>query len=210
MKKTILLLLFISTSLNCFSQINQRLKPQDKRYKDIIEELGNPLEGKPTMIINYMGNKTGSYLWFFNERKAIKPSYLSDKPTDILSGIYIEDHGGIIEKVTFKDYAEGLSQPQFLFDYCLVKDIDNNNSPEFYLTYFMNSDGLDAKPLKVIVYTAKPNSSEFQKSKITAYIPYQEEDKYYTEEDNNFKQLPSAIRKQAFDILNQIKKKKIL
>ncbi|KZE76621.1 hypothetical protein AV926_15885 [Myroides marinus] len=210
MRTLTLLLLIITNSLAAYSQINQRLKPKDQRYKDIIEELGNPLEGKPLMIINYMGNKTGSYLWYFNERKAIKPSYLSDKPTDILSGIYIEDHGGILEKVTFKDYAEGLSQPQFLFDYCLVKDMDNNNSPEFYLTYFMNSDGLDAKPLKVIVYTTKPNSNEFYKSKVTAYIPYQEEDKYHIEEDSNFKQLPVSIRKQALGILEQIKKKNIL
>ncbi|MGL4585150.1 MAG: hypothetical protein ACRCVU_19470 [Flavobacterium sp.] len=211
MKNPIVLFLFFTISFNVFSQeVNQRIITKDQRYKDIIEEFGNPLDGNPIMIINYIGDKTGSYLWFFNQRKAIKPSYLSAKPIDILSGIYIEDHGGIVEKITFKDYAEGLAQPEFLLDYCFVKDSDKDGSPEFYLTYFMNSDGLDAKPLKVIIYTMKPNSYTFYKSKITAYIPYQEEDKYYTEEDANFKQLPSLIRKQAQDILTKIKQKDIL
>ncbi|MEK6493126.1 hypothetical protein [Myroides odoratimimus] len=210
MNKTLLALVFLCISFNSIAQVNQRLKPKDQKFKDIIEELGNPLEGTPKMIINYIGDKTGSYLWFFNERKAIKPSYLSSKPTDILSGIYIEDHGGILEKIKFKDYAEGLAQPEFLYDYCIITDIDKDGKPEFYLTYFMNSDGLDAKPLKVIVYTAKANSYELYKSKVTAYIPYQEEDKYQIEEDSNFKQLPAVIKKKALSILAEVKNKNIL
>lgn len=208
MNKNLLALAFLCISLHSIAQINQRLKPKDQKFKDIIEELGNPLEGTPKMIIHYMGDKTGSYIWYFNQRKAIKPSYLSGKPTDILSGIYIEDHGGIVEKITFKDYAEGLAQPDFLYDYCFVKDADKDGKPEFYLTYIMDSDGLDAKPLKVIVYSSKPKSYDLYKSKITAYFPEQESDKYYTEEDTNFKQLPPAIKKQVLDILAKIEQKR--
>jgi len=40
-------------------------------------------------------------------------------------------------------------------DYCVAEDVDKNKSPEFYLTYFETSDELDAKALKIIVYSKK-------------------------------------------------------
>lgn len=53
----------------------------------------------------------------------------------------------------------------YFINYCEVGDADKDGFPEFYLTYFGESDGLDAKPLKVIVYT-KRGQKHFQNQKL--------------------------------------------
>lgn len=118
---------------------------------------------------------------------------------------FLEDHGGLIPQITFKDFAKDLGQPMYLINYCEVGDADKDGFPEFYLTYFGESDGLDAKPLKVIVYT-KRGQKTLSKSKITGWIPYQEEDQYHEERDANFNLLPKAIRLKAEKILKDAKK----
>lgn len=211
MKRLFTLLLLIGCLQVTYSQnIYKKLSPNQTDYKNIIDELGNPLAGKPIQIIHFMGYQTGSYIWYLNHKKATKPSYITDKPFDLVSGIYIEDHGGLLDIFKFQDFASELAQPDYLLNYCIVTQTDKKSQPEFYLTYFESSDGLDAKPLKVIVYSTKPNTTQYQKSKITAYIPYQQEDKYHLVEDDNFKKLPEKVRKHAFDILKEIKQKKIL
>lgn len=93
----------------------------------------------------------------------------------------------------------------YFINYCEVGDADKDGFPEFYLTYFGESDGLDAKPLKVIVYT-KRGQKTLSKSKITGWIPYQEEDQYREERDANFNLLPKSIRLKAEKILKDAKK----
>ena len=200
--KKILIFFLLNTFLFLFSQ-QQRWNENNTKYKSTLEELGNPLPGKPKLIINFFASKEGSYLFYLNENKAKSASYLSENPTDLYAGIYLEDHGGIIEQITFKDFAGPLSQPKYLLDYCQVADADNNSSPEFYLTYFTQSDGLDAKPLKIIIYTK--TGKTFTKSKITAWIPFQPEDKYRIERDKNFEKLPKKIQAKAETMLKQIK-----
>ena len=202
MKFSLYILILFSTPL--FSQnIEQRIYPKDQKHKTLITEVGNPLPGNNALIINYFASKEGSYLFFLNENKAKSASYLSENPTDLYAGVYLEDHGGIIEQITFKDFAGILSQPRYLLDYCMAADVDNNTIPEFYLTYFTDSDGLDAKPLKIIIYTKIGKT--FTKAKITAWIPYQPEDKYRIERDKNFEKLPKKIQATAETILKQIK-----
>ncbi|REC42881.1 hypothetical protein DRF67_19970 [Chryseobacterium pennipullorum] len=177
----------------------------DKNYREIIEEVGNPLLGNPVMIVQSFVPDHGSYIWFLNEGKAKNPAYLDTIPKDLYSGIFLEDHGGLLSKVTFKDFAKGLSQPRYMINYCEVGDADNDGFPEFYLTYFEESDGLDAKPLKVIVYTSLSKAT-FSKSKITGWIPFQEEDEYHEVKDENFKVLPKEIKLKAEKILKEAKK----
>lgn len=182
----------------------QRLLPNQQKFKDYIEEIGNPLEGNPVLLINYFAEKEGSYLFFLNETKSKGESYLTPKPKDLYAGLYIEDHGGILKQITFKDFAGPLSQPNYLLDYCIATDADKNKSPEFYLTYFESSDGEDAKPLKVIVYSR--NGKAFEKSKITAWLSYQPDAKDGIEKDENFKKLPKSIQLKAEDLLSKAKK----
>lgn len=177
----------------------------DKDYHAIIEDLGNPLSGTPVMIVKSFVPHYGSYVWYLNESKAKGPAYLDDTPKDLYAGIFLEDHGGIIPQVTFKDFAVGLAQPRYLINFCELADANKDGFPEFYLTYFEDSDGLDSKPLKVIVYT-KTEEKKISKSKITAWIPFQEEDKYREVKDTNFRALPEEIRLKAEKILKDAEK----
>lgn len=193
---------FIVSTLS-FAQIRTGVYfSSDKKYKEIIDEVGNPLSGNPVMIVQSFVPNHGSYIWFLNESKAGKSSYLAETPKDLHAGIFLEDHGGLLQQVTFKDFAQGLAQPRYLVNFCEVGDADKNGFPEFYLTYFEESDGLDAKPLKVIVYTDMGGKT-LSKSKITGWIPFQEEDQYREVKDANFSLLPKEIRLKAEKILKE-------
>lgn len=195
---------FVLSSCTVFGQKkNERIYPTHSKYTGIMEELGNPLQGDPVLIIKYFSGKEGTYLFFLNEGKARTKTSISTNPIDLYAGLFLEDHGGIVEQIRFKHFAGLLSQPIFLLNYCVAEDADENDSPEFYLTYFEDSDGLDAKPLKVIVYNKK--GKVFIKSKITAWIPFQEEDYFRIEKDDNFKKLPASIQKKAERLLNEAK-----
>ncbi|MGJ1261908.1 hypothetical protein [Sphingobacterium spiritivorum] len=192
-------------SISSFAQIRTGVYfSSDKKYNEIIDELGIPLPGNPVMIVTSFVPNNGSYVWYLNESKAKAGASLEDNPKDLDAGIFLEDHGGLIQQISFKDFAKGLAQPRYLINFCEVADADKNEFPEFYLTYFEESDGLDAKPLKVIVYT-NTGGKKLSKSKITGWIPFQEEDQYREERDANFKLLPKAIRLKAEKILKDAK-----
>lgn len=192
-------------SLSSFAQIRTEVYfSSDKKYDEIIEDLGNPLPGNVVMIVKSFVPGHGSYAWFLNESKATYSAYLDDALKDLHAGVFLEDHGGLIPQMTFKDFAVGLAQPKYLINFCEVDDANRDGFPEFYLTYFEESDGLDAKPLKVIVYTKKAEKT-FSKSKITCWIPFQEGDEYHEEKDTNFKSLPQEIRLKAEKILKDAK-----
>lgn len=176
----------------------------DKKYTEIIEDLGNPLPGNPVMIVRTFVPKHGSYVWFLNESKASNSAYFDNNPKDLHAGIFLEDHGGLLPQIAFKDFSVGLAQPKYLINSCEIGDANKDGFPEFYLTYFEESDGLDAKPLKVIVYT-RLGGDKFSKSKITAWIPFQPEDEYREEKDANFRLLPQHIGLRAERILKEAK-----
>lgn len=204
--RKLLPVLACALSLSSFAQMRTGVYfSSDKKYKEIIEDIGNPLPGKSVMIVQTFVPNHGSYVWYLNESKAKNEGYLDNNPKDLHAGIFLEDHGGLIQQITFKDFAKGLSQPRYLINFCEIGDANNDGFPEFYLTYFEESDGLDAKPLKVIVYTSI-SKKEFSKSKITGWIPFQEENQYREEKDENFKLLPNAIRMKAEKILKAAKK----
>ena len=203
--KNIFVLIISTISMTVNAQIETGVYfSNDKKIGDIIEDLGNPLEGDPIMIVKTFVPKHGSYIWYLNESKAKNTAFLDDNPKDLYAGIYLEDHGGIIQVITFKDFAKGLAQPRYLVNHCEIGDADKDGFPEFYLTYFEESDGLDAKPLKVIVYTKKSDKT-FLKSKITGWIPFQLEDKYREEMDDNFKLLSKSVKMKAEKILKEAK-----
>lgn len=129
-------------SLSSFAQIRTGVYfSSDQKFNEIIEDLGNPLPGNPVMVVQSFVPNHGSYVWFLNESKAAQAAHLNDNPKDLHAGIFLEDHGGLISKITFKDFAVGLAQPIYLINYCEVGDADKDGFPEFYLTYFQESDG---------------------------------------------------------------------
>lgn len=204
--RKLLLVLPLFLSVSCFAQIQTGVYfSSDKKFSKITEEFGNPLPGHPVMVVTTFVPNHGSYVWFLNEGKAKHPALLDDEPKDLHAGIFVEDHGGLLPQITFNDFAEGLSQPNYLINYCEIGDANQDGFPEFYLTYFQESDGLDAKPLKVIVYT-RLGKKAFSKAKITGWIPFQEEDDYHEEKDDNFKLLPKEIRLKAERLLKEARK----
>ncbi len=123
--------------------------------------------------------------------------------------ILLSDHGGTIEKVKFQDFGNEVYWPEFDYQNCFVADENKDGIPEFYLTYNGESDGLDAKPYKQLVYTFTLKNKEFVKSKATAYFPAgNEEDHYYEEFDANWKALAVEIQRRSKAILTQNKSKK--
>ncbi|WP_278554927.1 hypothetical protein [Elizabethkingia bruuniana] len=114
-------------SISSFAQIRTGVYfSSDKKYKEIIEELGNPLEGNPVMIATSFVPNHGSYVWYLNEKKVEKGTYFNGIPKDLHSGIFLEDHGGLIPQITFKDFAKDLGQPMYLINYCEVGDADKD------------------------------------------------------------------------------------
>lgn len=119
--------------------------------------------------------------------------------------VLLHDHGGYLEKAVFRDFGNVLYWPEFKYKYCLVDDADKNGIPEFYVSYFGASDGLDSKPFKVITYTYDTHNKMF-KSKATALYPGgNPEDEYTFEYDKNSNLLPKAIRKKIKWILDEHK-----
>ncbi|WP_298396918.1 hypothetical protein [Flavobacterium sp.] len=114
--------------------------------------------------------------------------------------IVAHDHGGIIQKAKFQDFGNVVYWPEFDYPNCSISDENKDGIPEFYLSYFGNSDGLDAKPYKQIVYTF--NNKNIEKSKATSYYPSGNEgDKYYIENDENWKKLPISIQKKSQNLI---------
>ena len=151
-------------------------------------------------ISNYGGDSVDVYGL---DNKPVRKDYVEpvSDTTKMLSAFIIkEQNNKYIKKCTFQDSGSELYYPTFEYKYCLADDIDNDGQPEFYLTYFGESDGLDAKPLKVITYY------HFNKVKATAYYPAgNEEDEYHVEYDKNWKTLPKIIQKKVNHILESRK-----
>jgi hypothetical protein len=202
--------------------------PEDAKLLD--EQYPN--KGKITRLINVTTPHQGCYAFLFKEKILSETHYGGDSSdvygtlpngtfgvvrrdynepyTTTIKNLYayvlIEDHGGYVEKRKFQDFGNEVYYPEFLYDYCLVDDADANGEPEFYLTYFGLSDGLDAKPLKVIVY-----SSSYPKAKATAYYPAgNEEDIYHVKYDDSWNLLPKKIQQRANAIIKEVKDKKLV
>ena len=191
-----------------------------------------PDTGNITKVINVYAPKLGHYDFIFTE-KIIKQEKFGGNYSDVYgikkdgkygvvrkeynepyvltqknlhAYVLLQDHGGYLKKAVFKDFGNEVYWPEFQYKYCLVDDADKNGIPEFYVSYFGASDGLDAKPFKVITYTYDDHNTMF-KSKATALYPAgNEEDVYTIEYDTNSNLLPKAIRKKIKWILDDHKK----
>ena len=128
---------------------------------------------------------------------------------DLYAFVLLQDHGGVVEKAVFKDFGNEVYWPEFEYNFCSVSDEDKDGSPEFYLSYMGNSDGLDPKPFKQIIYTlpsVAAKGKSFVKSKATAYYPVMEDDTeatYHIEYDANWTSLPEAVKKKSSSILKK-------
>lgn len=104
-------LLLLSSCIAFGQEKMERIAPQDHRFLDILGELGNPLLGRPIMVVNYRVIHEGSCLFYLNEANAKNLSYFIEKPYDLRAGVYLEDHGILLEQITFKELTGHLHNP---------------------------------------------------------------------------------------------------
>jgi hypothetical protein len=150
-----------------------------------------------------------------HEEGTWKHAEMKGKPTDttlysehdLYAFVLVPDDGGVVTIAKFQDFGNEVYWPEFDLGNCSVSDENNDGNPEFYLSYMGESDGLDAKPYKQIVYTIPHNGTSLLKSKATAHYPAgNEDDQYIIEYDANWKALSKAIQKKSNDILSKHRK----
>lgn len=180
-------------------------------FRKIVDNHWDPKKNV-TLIIK-VASPRGHFLWFFEkENKETIREGQTTKYHNLYAHLMLEDHGGTVQVAKFQDFGNEVYFPEFQYPYCQVHDADNDGVPEFYLSYFGLSDGLDDKPLKLIIYSSKNIiHAKYVKSKATAWYPGGNEGhSYRTEFDANWNKLPQAIQARGMKILNEIKSKNIL
>ncbi len=141
----------------------------------------------------------------WGEIKKEKEDDIAYTTKNLRAYILLSDHGGYDRIQKFQDDGNAIYWPDFVYNDCFVDDADNDGYPEFYLAYFGLSDGLDAKPLKIIVYNSKVKvGGGFMKAKMTAFYPVGNEgDNYRVEYDEAWLSLPDTIKTRAKEILDR-------
>lgn len=89
MEKRPVFLLLLSSCIVFGQEKMERIVPQDHRFHDILGELGNPLLGRPIMVVNYQAIHEGSCLFYLNEANAKNLSYFIEKPYDLRAGVML-------------------------------------------------------------------------------------------------------------------------
>ncbi|EPY5345331.1 hypothetical protein ACXDSS_004507 [Klebsiella quasipneumoniae] len=156
-------------------------------------------EYKGKVITDYGLKMDGEW----GEIKKEKEDDITYTTKNLRAYILLSDHGGYDRIQEFQDNGNAIYWPDFVYNDCFVDEADGDGNPEFYLTYFGLSDGLDSKPLKVIVYDSNQKMGDgFVKAKITAWYPAgNEDDNYRVEYNENWLSLPKTIKKRVEDIL---------
>jgi len=190
-------------------------KKDTDSYREIIDK--NWDQSKNVTMILKADIGSAHYLWFFEKENKVDvkggAGELSTiKYHNLKANLMLEDHTGLIQIARFQDFGNEVYTPEFQYPYCLADDADKDGKPEFYLTYLGASDGLDEKPLKVIIYSASNlNHDKYTKSKATAWYPGgNENDVYHVEYDANWNKLPIAIQERGLKILNDIRVQNVL
>lgn len=114
---------------------------------------------------------------------------------------------GMVEKGRFQDFGNEVYWPEFDYPSCSISDEDRDGIPEFYLSNMCNSDGLDAKPYKQLVYTLTDKSGTISKAKATAFYPAgNEEDTYHVEYDTSWQKMSVPVQRKSRRIIDNHKK----
>jgi hypothetical protein len=179
--------------------------------------------GRTTMIIHCESAK-GTYDFIFKKKMKqtlreiidsnATTTYLKNNELDITSihdlFAFVIEHkqNGVIEKVKFQDFGSEVYWPEFDYPNCLVSDEDKDGLPEFYLSYLCESDGLDPKDYKQIIYVFNKSKTAFIKAKATASYAVEEVKNPYTlMYDANWLLLPKAIQLKSKALLKKHKSK---
>ena len=204
----------------------------NKNITDFDFNYEKDLYGKTTMIIhcesawgdfefvfkkkiNKLTHYGGDSVNVYDGGKVVRKDYnqpYTISEHNLFAFVLVHDHGGTLEKIKFQDFGNEVYQPEFDYTFCSISDEDKDGKPEFYLCYMGESDGLDAKPFKQIIYTfpVAGNTKAMVKSKATAYYPAgNEEDVYKAAYDANWNLLPAVVQLKSKNILKAHKMKRM-
>lgn len=167
--------------------------------EDLARPKSDPCKGTILRIIHARDSWSSRFLVLYEGvKQAAGGGYPAVK--DIFAYSYLEDHGGLLEKWRVRDMGNVVYFPEWDVARSEAGDYDGDGLTEFYVVYAAESDGLDAKPTKVIVYNADT------KYKATAWSPAgNPEDEYHVEHEAGWERLPPAIREHADGILAAIR-----
>lgn len=109
-------------------------------------------------------------------------------------------NGILSEEWKFQDFGNPIYWPRFYLKQSNIVDTDKNGLPEYILAYFGSSDGLDAKPLKIITYI---NGIKY---KATALYPAgNENDEYKIIYDANWNLMPKSTQAYILKLFKTLK-----
>ncbi|WP_428228400.1 hypothetical protein [Flavobacterium sp.] len=178
-------------------------------FKKKINKLSRMIDYKDGAVGEVYNFKTKKWVheegsWNHRDMKGKPQDTIIFSEHNLYAFILQQNHGGILEKAKFQDFGNVVYWPEFDYQKCSISDEDKDGAPEFYLSYMGESDGLDAKPFKQIIYTIfdKSGHQSYTKSKATAYYPDgNEDDVYNIQYDENWKKLPKNIKLKSQKIL---------
>ena len=167
------------------------------------EDVGGYVQAKYGNTTKIIAAKGGFGTFYFVFKKKTKDTE-DPADRDLHAFVLVEDHGGLLEKARFQDFGNPLYWPEFDYPNCFIDDADHDGLPEFYLSYLGESDGLDAKPYKQIVYhfPRAVQHGVLIKAKATAYYPAgNEEDVYQIKFDTLWKEMPEDVKGRSKKVL---------
>jgi hypothetical protein len=143
------------------------------------------ISGVIQKVVHFESN-TGSYFMVLSKKIAID----TEVEVDHLHAYgFKEENGTLHEQWQFKDFGNPIYWPRFYLKQSGVVDKDQDGVPEYVVAYFGSSDGLDAKPLKIITYI---NGIKF---KATALYPGGNEgEEYRIIYDTDWKLMPKSTQ----------------
>jgi hypothetical protein len=160
--------------------------------KDFLAEFGDSYVKGDIAKVEHFKSRNGSFFMVLSiETKPFDQPYRKPSDADVSHNIYaygfVEDHGGLKKIWGFKDFSNIVYIPRFYIKESGIVDTNNDGTPEMIVAYFGESDGLDAKELKIITYVNRT------KYKATAFYPAgNEDDRYHITHDANWKLLPKT------------------
>jgi hypothetical protein len=140
----------------------------------------------------------GGYMDFYLTMKSSGKFGSNGFTTALFGFAELNDHGGYLEKWTFKQYNQSPLQGIDLKNVKVeIKDMDNDGYAEYYICYYLYCDGLDADTWKMLVY------NHGKKALKRFYVIKQDDDKDKKDEPaEGWNTLPKPVRDYADKMAN--------
>lgn len=154
------------------------------------------IDGKIEKVI-HLENKKGNFFMVLSKKIVT----IQQAEVDHIYAYGFNVVNGVLkEEWRFKDFGNPIYWPRFYLNDSGILDGEADDVPKYVIAYFGSSDGLDAKPLKIITYI------EGVKYKATALYPAGNEgDVYHIIYDQNWKKMPKSMQIYVSNLFRKLK-----